>query len=91
MRRHRRGLAVPAAPPARETKRVPHGRRSPERWCRRNVMGINAASFLVSAVCILLIRKGVVRPTRADQACSGGFGIAMPKSHRRIEMLQAAG
>lgn len=38
-----------------------------------SVMGINAASFLVSAVCILLIRKGVVRPARAEQASSGGF------------------
>nr|WP_281378823.1 MFS transporter [Paenibacillus phyllosphaerae] len=37
------------------------------------VMVINVVSFLVSAVCLVLIRKGFVRPAAAAEATKGGF------------------
>ncbi|PZD96007.1 hypothetical protein DNH61_11305 [Paenibacillus sambharensis] len=37
------------------------------------VMIINAVSFLISAVCLVFIRKGIVRPSETNQSSKGGF------------------
>lgn len=39
------------------------------------VMLINAASFLVSALCIVMIRKGIVRPKETASSMKGGLRI----------------